>query len=168
MGVKTVWEMLLPGISPALPEATASTRALSDQEKQTIPKASQRSQCQSQACEQRPKDVVGGCGDQSCSDLNPFCLFAGWLTLGTTVSFYSLLGLCLPLQSWLSLGERSLKMRWTRVSRAGQLYSAHRTIYPLRVKKSHTSKNAQPRGHVTCGRIVFFHRGLPTSNNSRK
>lgn len=168
MGVNTVWEMFLPGISPALPEATAGTRALSDQEKQTIPKASQCLQCQSQAYEQRPKDVVGGMWGSKLFVFESILSICWLADFGHTVFFYPLLGLCLLLQSWLSLGERSLKMRWTRVSRAGQLYSAHRTIYPLRVKKSHTSKNAQPRGHVTCGRIVFFHRGLPTSNNSRK
>lgn len=40
----------------------------------------------------------------------------------------------------LLLGKQSLKMRWTKVSCKGQLYSESQTIYTLRVKKSHMSK----------------------------
>lgn len=48
--------------------------------------------------------------------------------------------LCLRSEGWWDLGEWSLQMRLTEVSGDSQLYSEHRIICTLRVKKTHTSK----------------------------
>jgi hypothetical protein len=46
-----------------------------------------------------------------------------------------------------NLREQRLKTRLTKISCNSQLYAEHRTVYTLRVRKSHMSKvYSQPQG----------------------
>lgn len=64
VGRVSVRETLLPGLSPVLLKAATVSTALADYGGAECFEGSQCLQCQSQACEPRLKDTVGGCGER--------------------------------------------------------------------------------------------------------
>lgn len=63
VGRVSIWKTLLPGLNPVLKATTVST-ALADDGGAECSEGSWCLQCQSQACELRLKDTVGGCGER--------------------------------------------------------------------------------------------------------